>query len=161
MRQSLILAVAAALLGCAGTASAESLNLVCRGETQAYGQSAAGAAALNPRTAPATGFGSSVRIDRRPDEFRVRIDGNVGAVMPPPALIPWLTGKGLGDGWWAFDEVIVSPDRISGAYSHSLIYSPRVTIDRRSGAITVRPLVGDEFSGSCEPAPAGDPPRRF
>lgn len=161
MRTRLILAVTAASLAAPCLARAESLDLVCRGVTRAYEQSTSGAAVFSTRAGTPSGLASPVRLEERPNEFRVRIDGAGGAVRPPPALIPWLTGKGAGDGWWALTELTVSDGRIVGTYSHSLVYSPRVTIDRSTGAISVRALVGDAFDGLCEPAANGPEPRRF
>ncbi len=161
MPTRLILAVTAATLLAPSLARAESLDLVCRGVTRAYEQSASGAAVFNTRAGTPSGLAPPVRLEEHPNEFRVRIDGDSGAVRPPPALIPWLTGKGAGDGWWALTELSVSDGRIVGTYSHSLVYSPRVTIDRSTGAISVRALVGDAFDGTCEPASEGPAPRRF
>lgn len=161
MRTCLMLAATAATLAGPGLARAESLDLVCRGVTRAYEQSASGAAVFNTRAGTPSGLAAQVRLEERPNEFRVRIDGDSGAVRPPPALVPWLTGKGAGDGWWPLTELSVSDSRIVGTYSHSLVYSPRVTIDRRTGAVSVRALVGDAFDGTCEPAATGPEPRRF
>jgi hypothetical protein len=36
-----------------------------------------------------------------------------------------------------------------------------VTIDRRTGAIDVRALAGDDFTGTCELDPDAAPARRF
>jgi hypothetical protein len=159
MRNCLRLAIVLAVSVVPTLASAETLDLVCRGTTRAYQQ--AGAAVFNSRNGSANGFGAASRVDSRSDEFLVRIEGEpggeTGRVAPPPALVPWLTGAGLGDGWWGLKDVSVSDNRIVGTYSHSLIYSPRVTIDRRTGAIDVRALAGDEFTGTCEPAPIPEP----
>jgi len=155
------------ILACIGAAAATALampamaqdgrlDLVCHGVTRAYQQAAGSPAVFNNRG----GLTPAAREVATPDEFRVRIEGGSGRVAPPPSLVPFITGPGLGDGWWALKDVNVSDSRIVGAYSHSLIFSPRVTIDRRTGAIEVRALAGNEFSGVCEPATA-EAERRF
>lgn len=155
MRIRLILAAIGAATALASPVTAmqgEGLDLVCHGVTRAYQQAASSPAVFNDRGGPAGGLASAGREVATPDEFRVRIEGGNGRVAPPPSLVPFITGPGLGDGWWGLKDVTVSDSRIIGTYSHSLIYSPRVTIDRLTGAIEVRALAGAEFSGVCEPA---------
>lgn len=147
-------AAAATALASPAAAQDAGLDLVCHGVTRAYQQAASSPAVFNNRGGPAGGLASAGREVATPDEFRVRVAGagGGGRVAPPPSLVPFITGPGLGDGWWGLKDVTVSDSRIIGTYSHSLIYSPRVTIDRLTGAIEVRALAGAEFSGVCEPA---------
>lgn len=57
--------------------------------------------------------------------------------------------KGDGGGWYPLNNVAANPDSISAKFSTGLFNKPRVTIDRRSGAISVSGMDGFRFAGSC------------
>jgi hypothetical protein len=81
-----------------------------------------------------------------------------GRVRLPKKLVPPLHSGGE-DGWWALYDVSLGPDTITAAYRLNGLNKPRVTVDRRSGRITVVGMGDYAFRGSCDVAGAGA--RRF
>ncbi len=81
-----------------------------------------------------------------------------GRIRLPKALIPPLNSRG-NNGWWALYDVAMGPDMIRATYRLNGLNKPRVTIDRRSGRITVQGFSDYGFRGSCDMI--GHQPRRF
>ncbi len=81
-----------------------------------------------------------------------------GRIRLPRTLIPPLNSRG-DNGWWALYDVAVGPDTIRATYRLNGLNKPRVTIDRRSGRITVQGFSDYGFRGSCDVI--GHQPRRF
>ena len=66
-----------------------------------------------------------------------------------------LTGKlvspihsGGQDGWWPIDELVVTPDRITGRYRMNGLNKPRLDIDRRSRVIRIN--AATSYTGRCD-----------
>lgn len=72
-----------------------------------------------------------------------------GRIRLPRSLVPPIHSGGQ-DGWWDLYDVAVSPDAIRATYRLNGLNKPRVTIDRRSGRITVQGLSDYGFRGSCD-----------
>ena len=87
---------------------------------------------------------------------QVEIRGGQGRIHPPTRLLPPLS-SGDQDGWWPLTDLVITPDRIHGRFRFNGLNKPQITIDRRSGHLT---LDGSEtFEGECN---AVDPnARRF
>lgn len=81
-----------------------------------------------------------------------------GRIRLPKALIPPINSRG-SQGWWELHDVEVSPDTIRAAYRLNGLNKPRVTIDRRSGRISVQGTANYGFRGTCDLI--GDRPNRF
>lgn len=95
------------------------------------------------------GFSSDVQIELYGDHGRIHL----GAPLIPPI-------NSHGDhGWWELDNLQVGPDRITASYRLNGMNKPRLTVDRRSGRITIEG--GTTFSGQCDIGNYGGGQRRF
>lgn len=81
-----------------------------------------------------------------------------GRVRLPKKLIPPLNSRGQ-DGWWNLDSVITGRDTITAQYRLNGLNKPKLTIDRRSGRISIRGAADYAFSGTCDTV--GNEQRRF
>ena len=81
-----------------------------------------------------------------------------GRIRLPKKLIPPINSRG-DQGWWDLYDVQTGPDRITASYRLNGLNKPRVTIDRRSGRITVQGFSDYGFRGTCDLI--GDQSRRF
>ena len=72
-----------------------------------------------------------------------------GRVRLPKKLIPPINSRG-NDGWWDLYDVSVRPDMITATYRLNGLNKPRITIDRRSGQITVQGSYNYGFRGTCD-----------
>jgi hypothetical protein len=95
-------------------------------------------------------FDASLMLQFRSDAGRIRL---------PKKLIPPINSRGQ-DGWWNLDNVTVGPDTITASYRLNGLNKPRVTVDRRSGRITVVGAADYAFRGTCDLVGAGSQ-RRF
>lgn len=82
-----------------------------------------------------------------------------GRIQLPKALVPPLHSGG-NDGWWALDEVVAGPDRITARYRLNGLNKPRVVVDRRAGRISIDGLDPYAFRGECDVID-GEDHRRF
>ena len=95
------------------------------------------------------GFNSDVQIELYGDHGRIHL----GAPLIPPI-------NSHGDhGWWDLDNLQVGADRITATYRLNGMNKPRLTVDRRSGRITIEG--GTTFSGQCDIGNYGGGQRRF
>lgn len=85
----------------------------------------------------------------------ISIHGDRGDIQLPKSLIPPLHGDN-NSGWWNIDELIVGHDEIRGKFRLNGLNQPHLTINRRSGAITIDGLI--KFNGRCD---ADEGHRRF
>jgi hypothetical protein len=72
-----------------------------------------------------------------------------GRIRLPTKLIPPIHSRG-DHGWWELGSVSRSRDRITAQYRLNGLNKPQVTIDRRSGRISIRGTADYGFSGSCD-----------
>lgn len=84
------------------------------------------------------GFGSDVQIELYGDHGRIHLGPNL---VPP-------IHSGGDNGWWDLDNLVVSGDRISASYRLNGMNKPRLTVDRRSGRITIQAITN--FEGQCD-----------
>jgi hypothetical protein len=94
-------------------------------------------------------FDASLTIQTWPGGGRIRL---------PKSLIPPINSRG-DQGWWDLRDVSVTPDTIRASYRLNGLNKPRLTIDRRSGRITVEGMSNYGFRGTCDMI--GHEPRRF
>jgi hypothetical protein len=94
-------------------------------------------------------FDASLMIQTWPGGGRIRL---------PRSLIPPINSRG-DNGWWDLYDVSVGPDVIRATYRLNGLNKPRVTIDRRSGRITVEGFSSYGFRGTCDTI--GHAPRKF
>ncbi len=81
-----------------------------------------------------------------------------GRIRLPSSLVPPIHSRGE-HGWWELDSVSRGRDTITAQYRLNGLNKPRLTIDRRSGRISIRGTAGYAFAGSCDTANSSE--RRF
>lgn len=62
-------------------------------------------------------------------------------------------------GWWNLENLVVGRDQITASYRLNGMNKPKVTVDRRTGLITVKAMT--DFSGRCDVGNWGNGQRRF
>jgi hypothetical protein len=87
--------------------------------------------------------------------INVSIHGDRAEIQLPKSLIPPLHGDS-NNGWWNINDLIVGHDEIRGQFRLNGLNQPRLSINRRSGAITIDGMI--KFNGRCD---ADDGHRRF
>lgn len=87
--------------------------------------------------------------------INVSIHGDRAEIQLPKSLIPPLHGDS-NNGWWTINDLIVGHDEIRGQFRLNGLNQPRLSINRRSGAITIDGMI--KFNGRCD---ADDGHRRF
>lgn len=139
-------------------ASAETLNLVCRGVgSRLEGRTGYGTAFSS------TGQSSSASVTtyqrrEREDELLVSVDEGAARIRVPTSILPALRAGGR-DGWWVLNDVQVTDEQITGRFQLNFLNRPTVRIDRRTGSIAIEGFARSDFHGTCE---AFDPnARRF
>jgi len=85
-------------------------------------------------------FDASITIQLWDDGGRIRL---------PSKLIPPIHSRG-DHGWWELDNVSRGHDLITADYRLNGLNKPKISIDRRSGRISIRGASGYGFSGSCD-----------
>ncbi|MCA8917274.1 MAG: hypothetical protein KDB90_17920 [Planctomycetes bacterium] len=94
-------------------------------------------------------FSSDVQLELYGDHGRIHL----GAPLVPPI-------NSRGDhGWWELDNLQVGPERITASYRLNGMNKPKLTVDRRSGRISIEG--GTTFSGHCDIGDYGGGQRRF
>jgi hypothetical protein len=81
-----------------------------------------------------------------------------GRIRLPTSLVPPVHSRG-DHGWWELDDVSQGRDMITAQYRLNGLNKPRVTIDRRSGRISIRGTSTYAFTGTCDTV--GSEKRRF
>ncbi len=94
-------------------------------------------------------FDSAVQMEFRDGRGRIHLTGKL---IPP-------IHSGGDNGWWEFDEVAMGPDKITARYRLNGMNKPRVTIDRRTGRVTIDGI--EKFRGECDQGNWGDRGNRF
>ncbi|KGB51771.1 hypothetical protein FG91_04135 [Sphingopyxis sp. LC81] len=97
----------------------------------------------------AQGFTSEVQIELYGDQGRIHLG--------PKLVAPIHSGD--DHGWWDLDNLVVTPDRITASYRINGLNKPKLTVDRRSGRITIQAITN--FSGQCDSGDWGAGQRRF
>ena len=81
----------------------------------------------------------------------VQIDGDVGRIRPAKKMVPAIHSNSDG-GWYDISNLSISRDIISGQFKFNGANRPKLSIDRRSGRITIEGMT--QFKGSCDPLDA-------
>ena len=97
----------------------------------------------------AQGFNSDVQIELYGDQGRIHLG--------PKLVAPIHSGD--DHGWWDLDNLVVTPDRITASYRINGLNKPKLTVDRRSGRITIQAVTN--FSGQCDSGDWAAGTRRF
>lgn len=78
--------------------------------------------------------------------FQIEIHDGAGRIRPPKSMAPPLSSSSNG-GWWPLHDLSITPDHIQGTFKFNGMNVPKVSIDRRSGFMTMK---GSEtFEGTC------------
>lgn len=62
-------------------------------------------------------------------------------------------------GWWDLENLVVERDQITASYRLNGMNRPKITVNRRTGLITVKAIT--DFSGRCDVGDWGNGQRRF
>lgn len=95
------------------------------------------------------GFSGDVQIELYGDHGRIHLSSKL---VPP-------INSGGDHGWWDLSNLQVGPDRITANYRLNGMNKPKLTVDRRSGRITID--AATSFSGQCDIGNYGGGQRRF
>lgn len=79
----------------------------------------------------------------------IQLWGDGGRIRLPKSLIPPINSRGSG-GWWDLYDIRNGRDVITATYRLNGLNKPRITIDRRSGRITVQGTASYGFRGTCD-----------
>lgn len=126
------------------------LGLVCFGDGQRPGVATNYGWSWNSHT-DRYDYGSRTEMTTSQFDASLTIqlwDGG-GRIRLPRKLIPPINSRS-DNGWWALDQVTAGPDRITAQYRLNGLNKPRVTIDRRSGRITIVGTAPYGFQGNCD-----------
>lgn len=74
-----------------------------------------------------------------------------GRIRLPNKLIPPIHSRG-DHGWWELNNVSTGPNTITADYRLNGLNKPKLTIDRRSGHISIRGTADYAFIGTCDSA---------
>lgn len=85
-------------------------------------------------------FDAAVNISIHDERGRIRL---------PKQMIPPMHSGGSSDGWWDLEDMIVGHNEIRARFRLNALNRPNVSIDRRSGAITLDGIL--KFNGRCDP----------
>ncbi|MGK6355143.1 hypothetical protein ACMGDH_07930 [Sphingomonas sp. DT-207] len=105
-------------------------------------------------------YGNRTELTKEDFDASVTIqlwDGG-GRIRLPKKLIPPINSRG-DHGWWALSDVSMARDTIRAGYRLNGLNKPSITIDRRSGRISIRGTGDYAFRGTCDLIGADDHPR--
>ena len=83
----------------------------------------------------------------RDTSVSIEIDGDRGRIKPAKDMVPLMHGDS-DNGWFDIANLSVSSDTIRGDFKLNGLNRPKLTIDRRSGRITLEGLTN--FRGTCD-----------
>jgi hypothetical protein len=95
------------------------------------------------------------------DVVRVQVTDGRGRIRYPLTRNLGAVGRTPKYGWFLLSALSVEPDQITGRFKLGWLQTPRVRVDRTTGAMEVSGSDGVRFSGMCEPYPAAAPERLF
>lgn len=81
-----------------------------------------------------------------------------GRIRLPRTLIPPINSRG-DNGWWDLRDVNAGSNAITATYRLNGLNRPRLTVDRRTGRVTVQGAANYAFRGTCDEV--GRESRRF
>ncbi len=126
------------------------LGLVCFGDGQRP-QAASSSGWTWNRNTRRYDYGSRTELTQEHFDasLMLQLNGNVGEIRLLKKLIPPIHSRGDGD-WWKLDNVEIGPETITASYRLNGLNKPRLTVDRRSGRITVVGTGDYAFRGTCD-----------
>jgi hypothetical protein len=126
------------------------LGLVCFGDGQRPKAASSSGWTWN-RSTRRYDYGSRTELTQEHFDasLMLQLNGNAGEIRLPKKLIPQIHSRGNGE-WWQLDNVEIGPDTITASYRLNGLNKPRLTVDRRSGRITVVGTGDYAFRGTCD-----------
>lgn len=97
----------------------------------------------------AKGFNSDIQIELYGDHGRIH--------LAPKMISPIHSGG--ENGWWDLDNLVVTPDKITASYRLNGMNKPKLTVDRRTGRVTIQAVTN--YSGMCDSGNWSAGQRRF
>ncbi|MBB4838883.1 hypothetical protein HNP52_001952 [Sphingomonas kyeonggiensis] len=95
-------------------------------------------------------YGTTLGREGFASDLQIEIWHGRGRIRPEGKLVSPIHSGG-DNGWWDIQNLVVTPDRITGEYRMNGLNKPKFEIDRRSGIIRIR--AATNFTGRCD---AGD-----
>jgi len=95
-------------------------------------------------------YGTTLGRDGFSSDLQIEIWHGRGRIRPEGKLVSPIHSGG-DNGWWDIQNLVVTPDRITGEYRMNGLNKPRFEIDRRTGIIRIK--AATSFNGRCD---AGD-----
>ena len=136
------------------------LGLVCFGDGQRPGLATTYGYSWNSRT-HRYDYGNRTEMTGQQFDASVTIQlwSGGGRIRLPKKLVPPINSRG-NDGWWDLYDVDMGSDTIRAKYRLNGLNKPAITINRRSGQISIKGADPYAFRGSCDVID-GDDHRRF
>ena len=136
------------------------LGLVCFGDGQRPGLATTYGWSWNSRR-DRYDYGNRTELTAQQFDASVMVQlwNGGGRISLPKKLIPPINSRGR-DGWWELYDVDAGPDVIHAKYRLNGLNKPSITINRRSGQITILGTSPYAFKGGCDLVDSTDK-RRF
>jgi hypothetical protein len=144
----------------ASPATADSIHLICQGTGVAMSSDTTVGSAYANNGVEVQGNSTTYSRQRTAERVTVELEGNVGRIQMPNALIPPLNSGGK-NGWWPLDRLVVGDAEITGRFTLNFLNKPQVRIDRRTAQISIRGFAGLGFDGDCETFDPDPAARKF
>ncbi len=136
------------------------IGLVCFGDGQRPGVATSYGWSWNSRT---NRYDYGNRTEMTGQQFdaslMIQLWANGGRIRLPKKLVPPINSRG-NDGWWDLYDVAAEPDIIRAKYRLNGLNKPAITINRRSGQISIQGTAPYAFRGTCD-AIDGEDHRKF
>ncbi|NYT40037.1 hypothetical protein HZY97_04665 [Sphingomonas sp. R-74633] len=92
-------------------------------------------------------YGTTLGRDGFASDLQIEIWHGRGRIRPEGKLVSPIHSGG-DNGWWDIQNLVITPDRITGEYRMNGLNKPRIDIDRRTGTIRIR--AATTFTGRCD-----------
>lgn len=136
------------------------LGLICFGDGQRPGFATTYGWQWNSRT---NRYDYGNRTEMTGQQFdaslTIQLWNGGGRIQLPKKLVPPINTRG-SDGWWDLYDVQSGPEVITAKYRLNGLNKPSVTINRRSGQISIQGMNPYAFRGTCDVID-GEDHRRF
>lgn len=128
--------------------SGEQVHLVCIGAGSGpAAQSSSGYRYNSDRRKFEYESGTTLGRDGFSADLEIEISGGVGRIRPTGQLVSPIHSGG-SDGWWPINDLVVTPDQITGQYRMNGMNKPRIDYNRHTRVVRIQEAT--EFTGRCE-----------
>lgn len=126
--------------------SGNRLNLICGGQGAANKTTTSNVRAWGNDGSQAGATVNSTQSVNFGGEVALWIEGTDGRIRVPEAMLPKI--RGGEKGWFRLKSIIVTENEITASVVVNFLNSPKLRLDRMSGAISLSGSAGD-FGGNC------------